>query len=221
MVDKKPTSPSYPPIVDVLIVGAGPCGLATAARLREETPSAIFTDDEHQRYHWINKPSGRMPLIQAHNRRVKGVRAEKWRTYNSRRAGAHRRSYSSASLSSIESEAPSLSSSVDSAPDTEETIVGEGSLSTVVLDGTGQRWMERWNRAFETLEIDQLRSPMFFHVDPGDRDGLLAYTGETGRERDLWEITGCVGKEMSKHKRKKKMMRSKAQYVFSFPLPPF
>ncbi|PKY08149.1 FAD/NAD(P)-binding domain-containing protein [Aspergillus campestris IBT 28561] len=207
MVDKKAT---YPPIVDVLIVGAGPCGLAAAARLREETPSAIFTDDEHQRYHWINKHSGRMPLVQAHHRRVKGVRAEKWKTYNSR---SRQRTYSSVSTSSNESEAPSLSSSVDSAPDTEEAIMGEGSLSTIVLDGTGQRWMERWNRAFETLEIEQLRSPMFFHVDPGDRDGLLAYTGETGREGDLWEITGCVGKEMSKHKRKKKMMRSKAQAV--------
>ena len=53
---------------------------------------------------------------------------------------------------------------------------------------------------------------MFFHVDPGDRDGMLAYTQETGRERDLWEISGCVGKELSKHQKKKKMQKSK-QYV--------
>lgn len=49
-----------------------------------------------------------------------------------------------------------------------------------------------------------MRSPMFFHVDPGDRDGMLAYAGETGREKELWELHGCVGKELSKHKKKKK-----------------
>ncbi|KAJ0347071.1 hypothetical protein COL922a_014872, partial [Colletotrichum nupharicola] len=60
----------------------------------------------------------------------------------------------------------------------------------LVLDSTGNQWMEKWNRAFKTLEIEQLRSPMFFHVDPGDRDGMLAYTTEHRREKDLWEISG-------------------------------
>lgn len=73
--------------------------------------------------------------------------------------------------------------------------------------------MQRWNNAFRTLEIKQLRSPMFFHVDPGDRDGMLAYTQEVGREEDLWEISGCVGKEMSKHKKKKRRQSGKPQYV--------
>ena len=48
---------------DVLIVGAGPGGLAVAARLREPTPSAVFTDAEHDRYQWVNKYSGRMNLL--------------------------------------------------------------------------------------------------------------------------------------------------------------
>jgi len=42
-----------PRIHDIIIVGAGACGLAVAARLCESTPSALFTDSEHQRYHWM------------------------------------------------------------------------------------------------------------------------------------------------------------------------
>ncbi|KAL5357845.1 hypothetical protein BJX96DRAFT_28656 [Aspergillus floccosus] len=204
-------SPSFPDILDVIIVGAGPCGLAVAARLREETPSAIFTDDEHQRYHWINKHSGRMALVQAHHGKIKGVKAERWQSYDARRRSSASSNSSSGDRSSTSS-APSLSSSVSSAPDVEVSGSGgdkdgDDHLSTLVLDGTGDRWMERWNRAFRTLEIKQLRSPMFFHVDPGDRDGMLAYTQEMGREKDLWEISGCVGKELSKHRRKKKQQR--------------
>jgi hypothetical protein len=40
-------------IHDILKMGAGPSCLALAARLREPTPSALFTDSEHQRYHWM------------------------------------------------------------------------------------------------------------------------------------------------------------------------
>lgn len=47
---------------DVLIIGAGPAGLAVAARLHEPTPSAVFSDAEHNRYQWIKKHSGRMNL---------------------------------------------------------------------------------------------------------------------------------------------------------------
>ncbi|KAJ9213460.1 hypothetical protein DTO166G4_4903 [Paecilomyces variotii] len=172
-------SPDLLDVLDVLIVGAGPCGLAVAARLQEETPSAIFTDEEHQRYHWIKRHSGHMALVQAHNKKMNGVKAEKY-------TGSRGNNCCGRKGCQSQPEPPS------------------SKYSTLVLDGSGDRWMERWNRSFRTLEIEQLRSPMFFHVDPGDRDGMLAFTMENGREKELWEIPGCVGQEMSKHKKKKR-----------------
>ena len=189
-LDETHKQTSFPELHDVLIIGAGPCGLAVAARLQEETPSAMFTDEEHQRYHWINKHSGRMALMRAHKKRIRGVKAEKWRG------------------ESIESTGNNKDGGLDGgAPRMRSSLSSSSSLSALVLDGSGSQWMERWNRLFRILEIDHLRSPMFFHVDPGDRDGMLAYSQETGREelgKDLWEIPGCVGKELSKHKQRKK-----------------
>lgn len=194
-------------IHDVIIVGAGPCGLAVAARIHEQTPSAVFTDEEHQRYHWIKRHTGKMKLIQAGRSKKNGVRAEKWNRGHrtcpckDEKSTKSTRRGSTDSISSV----PSLSSDSSTSSAT--------SISTLVLDGTGDQWMQRWNNAFRTLEIKQLRSPMFFHVDPGDRDGMLAYTQEVGREGDLWEISGCVGKEMSKHKKKRRRQSGKTQYV--------
>ena len=124
---------------DVLIIGAGPCGLAVAARLCESTPSAIIKD---RRTGHIKAPK----------------KPENCRNY-----------------------------------------------STLVLDGTDKGWMTRWNHLFKTFEISHLRSPMFFHPDPQDRDGLLSYTYEKGRDKELVEIPECVGKEISKHKKKQRL----------------
>lgn len=144
---------------DVLVVGAGPCGLAVAARLSERMPAANFSDDEHQRYHWIHR---HRPSIKNH------------------KTGRETRRKSSA------------------------TSPSETDLDLLVLDATDGRFMARWDTLFKTFDISHLRSPMFFHVDPAERDGLLSYTYRNDREDELTELRGCVGKELSKHQRKKR-----------------
>lgn len=80
-----------------------------------------------------------------------------------------------------------------------------GGYSTLVLDATTDDWLGRWRKLFGTFEISHLRSPMFFHVDPADRDGLLAYAHDNSKDGELVEIAGCVGREQSKHHRKQKL----------------
>lgn len=147
-------------IYDVAIIGAGPCGLATAARLRESTPSALFTDDEHERY-WRRF------------KRTETIETEKKR----------QRKASSASTSS-KPEPPSR--------------------SMIVLDAHSNQWMSAWKERFKHLQIEHLRSPLFFHPDPRDRDGLLGYSHFHDRAEELHEIHNVVGRELSKHRTKKK-----------------
>ncbi|KXJ88301.1 FAD binding domain-containing protein [Microdochium bolleyi] len=147
-----------PHVHDVIIVGAGPCGLAVAARLCEGMPAANFTDEEHQRYHWIRKNK--------HQASVKNYR---------------------------------------NGNETRRANTGFKQPDFLVLDATADRWMAKWDRLFKTFDISHLRSPMFFHIDPAERDGLLGYTYSHDRERELTEIRGCVGKEVSKYQRKKRI----------------
>ena len=72
-----------------------------------------------------------------------------------------------------------------------------------VLDATGDKWMASWDAKFKGLQIEHLRSPMFFHPDPRDRDGLLGFTYQEERRSELREIKGVVGKGLSKYQRKK------------------
>jgi 2-polyprenyl-6-methoxyphenol hydroxylase-like FAD-dependent oxidoreductase len=150
-----------PLIHDIIIIGAGPAGLAVAARLCEQTPSALFTDEEHQRYHWIRKHGQAMSIKNRKTGKVK-----------------------QAATADVHAKAQGY--------------------STLVLDAAGDEWMARWNRLFHIFDIKHLRSPMWFHVDPSDRDALLAYTYEKGRVQECAEIKGCVGKEISKHAMRKR-----------------
>ena len=150
------------PIHDVAIIGAGPCGLAVAARLRERSPSALYTDAEHQRFHWINRQSARV---------------------------SHRTSSVTSSRSLHKQ-----SSNPHQAP----------AIDVVVYDALSSKWLTGWKRAFAALEISHLRSPLFFHPDPRDRDGMLAFAYEHHRENELVAIRNVVGREISKHLQKKK-----------------
>lgn len=166
MIARTSVEDPSPQIYDVIIVGAGPCGLATAARLRERHPSALFTDEEQARYSWISR-----------NAALKKNRPGK--TQQREAVGSKKQE-----------------------------------LRILVLDETGDVFMQRWNSLFEKLQIEYLRSPMFFHPDPRERDALLAYchglASGTKGVPSTQEIMGCVGKELSKHTRKKRAACAKA-----------
>ena len=152
-------------IYDIAIIGAGPCGLAAAARIREATPSALFTDVEHQRFHWVRRNRHHLNLVASNGRANRMRLAEKTQ--------------------------PSS-----------KCIVKH---SMLVLDSTSDTWMGRWNTYFDRLKIEHLRSPLFFHPDPRDRDGLKAYAFAQHRENELAILKNVCGKEISKHRKKKNM----------------
>ncbi|WFD28710.1 hypothetical protein MNAN1_003723 [Malassezia nana] len=56
-------------------------------------------------------------------------------------------------------------------------------LSILILDKLADGWLGQWHRNFSALEIPYLRSPMFFHPDPSDLDGLLEYAVQTNRAK--------------------------------------
>ena len=64
-------------------------------------------------------------------------------------------------------------------------------LDIKVLDGSSDSWLHSWKGNYSAC--------------PRDRDGLLAFAHETGAADKCIKIAICVGKSMSKHRRKKKV----------------
>lgn len=148
-------------VFEVIVVGGGTCGLAAAARLCEDTPGSIYTEDEHQRFHWLRKRGSRIGKV------TKGAKVSNYK----------------------------LSSRLDPS-------------QILVLDATSDKFMGQWHNQFESCQIPVLRSPMFFHPDPANIDGMITYAYQTKREKDLMEIKNVVGKEYSKHQHKRQIKKN-------------
>ncbi|KAF8761980.1 fad binding domain protein [Rhizoctonia solani] len=144
---------------DLVVMGAGPAGLALVSRILESRPAALYTDQEHVYLHWLQR-----------------------------------------------SRNPSLLK-------------------------TREGWMTNWNRHFEAFNITHLRSPLFWHPGPADLDALITFAERKGRSKsgpptvlysqtrstsprpELIEIPGCVGAEISKHKRTSRRSRQETNYA--------
>ncbi|CAH2351729.1 hypothetical protein CLIB1423_04S04632 [[Candida] railenensis] len=160
-------------LLEVIVVGGGTCGLAVTSRLCEDSPGSIYTEDEHQRFHWLKQRGSKVNLI---NRNV-----------------SSKKNYKLPSLFSAYKPSKKYSPH-----------------EILVLDATSDNWLGQWDHQFATCSIPYLRSPMFFHPDPVNVDGLVSFAYLTRREgsRDLMEIDNVVGKEYSKHKQKKLRMKN-------------
>jgi hypothetical protein len=60
-----------------------------------------------------------------------------------------------------------------------------------VIDSSGG-WMNHWNSCFESLNIDYLRSPIYFHPDPFDPESLRAFAELQNRKSELRDITHVI-----------------------------
>ncbi|KAJ9660906.1 hypothetical protein H2198_002251 [Neophaeococcomyces mojaviensis] len=116
----------------------------------------------------------------------------------------------------LESERKRRKSSVDSVNISQAENIGDPGLdrpSMIVLDAHSDQWLSAWKKRFRDLKISHLRSPLFFHPDPRDRDGLLAFAHEHNRTDELHEIPNVAGKELSKHEKKKQHSRKRNRPV--------
>ena len=68
----------------------------------------------------------------------------------------------------------------------------EGVNKKVCVVDPNPAWMCAWNRNFDTLDIDFLRSPALAHPDHFDQNALLAFATSTGREEELLKSEECL-----------------------------
>lgn len=135
-----------------IIIGGGTCGLAVASRLCENHPGSLFTEDEHQRFHWLKQRGHKTNKVKNNQR----FDYDKFHPED-----------------------------------------------LLVIDARGDKFLTQWDAQFNACQIPYLRSPMFFHIDPSDIDGMISFAHLNKREKELMEITNVVGKEFSKHQQKR------------------
>lgn len=152
MCDDEPVQIDLDNFREGIIIGGGTCGLAVASRLCENHPGSLFTEDEHQRFHWLKQRGHKTNKVKSNYR----FDYDKFRPED-----------------------------------------------LLVIDARGDNFMAQWDAQFNACQIPYLRSPMFFHVDPSDIDGMISFAHLNRRENELMEITNVVGKEFSKHKQKR------------------
>ncbi|KAG8687309.1 hypothetical protein FRC11_007444 [Ceratobasidium sp. 423] len=180
---------------DLVVIGAGPAGLALVARILEARPAALYTDQEHVYLHWLKR--SRTPSLLKTRKRGPG---SDW-------------------------------VAVDSTPSQKDDCCCGGRMRILVLDKLGDGWMTNWNRHFKAFDIKHLRSPLFWHPAPADLDALISFAECKGRSTsgpptvlfspkqstypppELIEIPGCVGAEISKHKRASRRSRQATSYA--------
>ncbi|CAE6356374.1 unnamed protein product [Rhizoctonia solani] len=180
---------------DLVVIGAGPAGLALVARILESRPAALYTDQEHVYLHWLQR--SRNPSLLKTRKRGPG---SDW-------------------------------VAVDDTPYQKNGCHCGAQMRILVLDKLGEGWMTNWNRHFRAFNISHLRSPLFWHPDPADLDALISFAERKGRSTsgpptvlfsqgqsasprpELIEIPGCVGAEISKHKRTSRRSRPEANYA--------
>lgn len=166
---------------EAIVVGGGTCGLAVAARLCEECPASIYTEDEHQRFQWLKQRGNKVNLV---NRNI--------------------------------------SSKTKYKPSKNRYVLKKFSpLEILVLDSKSDSFLGQWDSQFAACQIPYLRSPMFFHPDPVNIDGLISYSYLTKRdnEKDLMKIENVVGKEYSKHQLKKQIAKKGKKTEHKDPVP--
>ncbi|CAO1626693.1 unnamed protein product [Sympodiomycopsis kandeliae] len=155
---------------DLAIIGAGPAALAVVSRILETRPAALYTEQEHHYLHWLSKSGNRQ---HAPDKGSSGGQAKHGlrlvRTRASGR-GAER----------VIVGEKKINGTTDSQAQT-DTCACPGEMKIIVIDKVGQGWMAHWHNMFRALEIQHLRSPLFFHPCPADLDSLLAFAHRHGR----------------------------------------
>ncbi|KAB8343258.1 hypothetical protein FH972_022846 [Carpinus fangiana] len=174
-----------------------------------DPPSVGQSDEEHRRYHWIKASLASSKSISK-------------QVYPADNSLKEEEQHGLPTPPDSRRSSLLLSSSPTAAQDEGQgQVIGSGrhQYATLVLDaGPAAAFMQRWNSLFKLYAITHLRSPMFFHLDPSDRDALLSFAhstpSSTGRqtryESECREITNVVGREVSKHARKKRRQRGTA-----------